>query len=99
MCHYLLIYLSRVCVYISHHTLFFLLINTLIYFINISKIILKSFFSIKRIELERREAEARRRRQLEEEEQKRKAKELEEQRRKELAKRQREDRKYSEFYL
>jgi hypothetical protein len=52
-------------------------------------------FLIKRIETERREAEAKRRRQLEEEEQKRKAKELEEQRRKELAKRQREDRKYS----
>ena len=62
-------------------------------------------FLISRIELERREAEARRRRQLEEEEQRRKAKEveeqrrreLEEQRRRELAKRQREDRKYSQF--
>ncbi len=54
---------------------------------------------MKRIEFERREAEARRRRQLEEEEQRRKSKELEEQRRRELAKRQREDRTYSDFYL
>ncbi|CAF2732993.1 unnamed protein product [Rotaria sp. Silwood2] len=43
------------------------------------------------IELERRETELKRRRQLEDDEQKRKAKDLEEQRRRELAKRQRED--------
>lgn len=46
-----------------------------------------------RIETERREADAKRRRQIEDEE-KRRAKELEEQRRKDAAKRKSEDRKY-----
>jgi hypothetical protein len=92
-------------IYFSHIILFIL--SILEKWFILLKFEINILFLIKRIELERREAEARRRRQLEEEEQKRKARELEEQRRREseeqrrreLAKRQREDRKYSHFYL
>ncbi len=63
---------------------------------NLFSFSLKFSSLIQRIDAERREAESKRRRQLEEEEQKKKAKDLEEQRRKELAKRQRDDRKCSQ---